>query len=103
MSPELTRKLERLAAAGIRLLPLPGVDSHFVLERRGYAVIAERSEDSIGPPGAAGLVTEEGLAMLVRSGDQPFFVTQGVKHPATADQVAELRAFAAAVDEALTE
>jgi len=103
LSPELSRALERLAAAGIRLAPLPGVDSHFVLERSGFAVIAERREDTIGPRGASGRVTESGLAMLIWNGDQPSFVAQGSERPATPEEVAELRAFAAAVEQALAE
>ena len=97
----LSEKLERLAAAGIRVLPLPGIESHLALERDGFAVLAERSSDTIGRTGAAGLVTPQGLALLVWRDGSPFFVGRNIEQPAAAEQVTQLRAFAGDVERAL--
>ncbi len=101
LGPETLAKLERLAAAGIRILPLPGVDSHFALERDGYAVLVAKSAGGFGEVGSAGLVTEEGLAVLVWRNGRPYFVTRRRRIEATSAQVEELRRFSAAVEEAL--
>ncbi len=101
LRPETVAKLERLAAAGIRILPLPGVESHFALERQGYAVLVAKSSQGFGSVGSAGLVTEEGLAVLVWRQGRPYFVTARSRIEATSAQVEEVRRFAAAVAEAL--
>ncbi len=101
LGPETLAKLERLAAAGIRILPLPGIDSHFALERGGYAVLVARSPEGFGAVGSAGLITEDGLAVLVWEKGRPFFRTRRSRLEASSAQVEELRRFAAAVEEAL--
>lgn len=99
-SPTIERQLQRLAGAGIRLLPLPALAPHFALERDGFAAIAEHRGGVIAA-GSAGIVTEAGFAVLLWRDEQPFFRTRTTETPATPDQVRELRAFAADLEEAL--
>jgi hypothetical protein len=87
-------ELERLAAAGIQLVLVPGVRTHFVFERDGFAALVERTAYGFGQIGSAGLVTPEGLAVLVWRGEQAFFVRKGFERPASPEEVAELRRFA---------
>ncbi len=101
VGPEALAKLERLAAARIRILPLPGIESHFALERDGYAVLVEKSAGGFGRLGSPGLVTEEGLAVLVWTKGRPYFVTRRRRIEASPSQVEELRRFAQAVEAAL--
>ena len=89
----MTERLERLAAAGIQLVPTD-LTSHFILERGGFVAFIERRQDSFGNIGAPGLMTERGFAALVWRGDQAFFVAKGFEEPASAEQVEKLRAFA---------
>ncbi|MFN7920808.1 MAG: hypothetical protein U0Q16_11960 [Bryobacteraceae bacterium] len=86
--------IERLAAAGFEALP-SGMERHVVLVRDEFAALVEKRETGFGGIGSTGLVTERGLAMLVWRGEQAFFVLKGSEQPATEDQVAELRRFAA--------
>ena len=92
---------ERLAAAGIQLLPLPGITTHYVLERDGFAALVERAADGFGQIGSAGRVTEQGLAVLLWRNGQPFFVTKNSNTPAGETEVATLRRFTADVEQAL--
>lgn len=103
LPPRVLRKLEKLAAARIQILPLPAIGSYCVLEREGFAALVERLEDDFGHIGAAGLVTSEGLAVLVWEGHQPLFVNKKTTWPATEEQVSRLREFSAALEEALAE
>ena len=57
------RQLERLAAAGINLLPALELAHHYVLERGGFIALVERGDNnSTGSIGAPGLLTEKGFA-----------------------------------------
>jgi hypothetical protein len=98
--PSLIEKLERLAAAGIQIIPMD-ITSHFILERDGFVAFVERREDAFGNVGAPGLMTERGYAALIWRGDQAFFAGKGVEQPASAEQVQKLRAFAADLENAL--
>jgi hypothetical protein len=100
VTEELTRALERVAAAGIRLLPA-GLAGHFVFERNGFVCLVERAGDGFGPIGAPGLMTEKGFAALVWRGDDGWFVGKGFEQPAAAEQVDKIRAFAADLGAAL--
>ena len=93
-------KLERLAAAGIQIVPSE-ITSHFILERAGFVAFVERRGQEFGNIGAPGLATEKGLAPLVWRGPQAFFVGRGFEQPATADQVRDIRAFAADLEKAI--
>ncbi|HET8547628.1 MAG TPA: hypothetical protein VFL57_06485 [Bryobacteraceae bacterium] len=92
MPPELLGKLQRLAAAGIKLLPAQ-IDTYFVLERGGFCALVERTETGFGRIGSAGLLHEQGFAAVVWRGADPFFVGQGFERAATAEEIAELRSF----------
>jgi hypothetical protein len=97
----LRHRLERLAAAGIQLLSLPGISTHYVFERAGLAALVTRTPEGFGSVGSAGLPTEGGFAPLVWRGGQPFFVRKGVDLPASAAQVDALRAFTSDLEQAL--
>ena len=100
MTEELSRALERIAAAGIQLLPA-GLAGHFVFERNGFICLVERTGDGFGHVGAPGLMTGKGFAALVWRGDDGWFVGKGFEQPAAAAQVDEIRAFAADLRAAL--
>ena len=93
-------RLEKIAAAGIQLIPAE-LSSHFLFERDGFVALVERKEDGFGNIGSAGLMTDQGLAVLVWRGAKAFFVARGFDHEATADQVDKLRSFAADLQNAL--
>ena len=100
MSPSLIDKLERLAAAGIQIIPME-ITSHFILERDGFVSFVERRDDAFGNVGAPGLMTEKGYAALIWRGDQAFFTGKGIEQAASAEQVQKLRAFGADLESAL--
>lgn len=92
--------LERLAAAGINLLPVD-LDKHFLFERDGFVALVEKRGDGFGSIGAAGLVTETGLAPLVWRGNIAAFVSKSGEQAATDEQVEILRRFQSALGEAI--
>lgn len=93
--------LERLAAARINVVPAD-LDKHHILERDGFVALVERTgEGGFGRAGAAGLLTEKGLAPLVWRGEQAVFVAKGLELAATEEQVAALRAFQADLETSL--
>jgi hypothetical protein len=96
----VTDALERLAAAGIQLLPAQ-LASHFVFERGGFVCLVERAGEGFGNTGSPGLITEKGFAALVWRGDNAWFVGKGFEQPATAEQVQEMRSFDADLRAAL--
>ena len=81
-------KLERLAAAGITLIPAD-LKRHYILERGGFLALVERS----GRVGTAGLLTEKGLAPLIWRGEDAWFIVRDFEQRASAEQVDQLRAF----------
>jgi hypothetical protein len=93
-------QLERLEAAGIRMLPAE-IGSHYILERDGLVAFVERRENGFGNAGAPGLLTEHGFGALVWRGGQSFFVGKGFEMAATEEQVVRLRAFAADLEKAI--
>jgi hypothetical protein len=100
----LTAVLEKLAAANIQIVPAE-IASHFILERDGFVAYVERraetAESPFGNVGAAGLMTERGLAPLVWRGHQAFFVGKGFEQAASSEQVDKVRAFASDLENAL--
>jgi hypothetical protein len=94
------QKLERLVAAGINLVPAD-LKKHFILERDGFVALVERRDESFGQVGAAGLLTQHGMAPLVWREDRAFFVARAFEREATADQVSSLRQFQADLEAAL--
>jgi hypothetical protein len=97
----VTEKFERLVAAGIQLLPLTGIATHFVFERDGFAALVERQDEAFGQIGGAGLLCEKGLAVLVWRGNEPYFVAKGFEQLAVPEQVDALRRFSADLEQAL--
>jgi hypothetical protein len=94
--------LEKLAAAGIQIIPSE-MTSHFILERDGFVAFVERREQAFGNMGAPGLMTERGFAALIWRGDQAFFVGKGFEQPASPEQVQKIRAFGSDLAAALSE
>ncbi len=94
--------LERLAAANIQLLPITQIETHFVFEREGFISLVERTRDgSFGRIGAAGLLTESGMAVLIERSSKMLFVAKGLEIEASEQQVLALRAFDSDLREAL--
>jgi hypothetical protein len=100
VTPSLIDKLEKLAVAGIQIIPME-ITSHFILERDGFVAFVERREDDFGNIGAPGLMTEQGYAALIWRGDQAFFAGKGFEQPASPEQVQKIRAFASDLENAL--
>jgi hypothetical protein len=97
----VTDAIERLAAAGIQLLPAE-LPSHFVFERDGYICLVERAGEGFGPIGAPGLLTEHGFAVLVWRVSEGWIVAKGFEQKATGEQIEAIRAFAADLKSALS-
>jgi hypothetical protein len=91
VTAETLGKLERIAALGIKLLPLGGIQTHFVFERDGCAVLVERRADGFGAPGGPGLLTESGFAALVERDLKPWFIGKLERREATPEEAAAAR------------
>lgn len=89
----MREKLERLAAAGIQLLPADEISTHYAFERDGFVALVERTADGLGNIGSAGLLTGNGLAVPVLRGDRTFFVAKGFEREAERGQMEMLRKF----------
>lgn len=98
----MTGKFQKLVNFNIQLLPLPEITTHFVFERDGFVALVDRVNDEFGSVGAAGLLTDKGLAPLVWRGDSAYFVTRSFEQTATEEQVRQLRAFQSDLVAALT-
>lgn len=96
----MTAQLERLAAAGIHVVPSE-IASHVIVERDGFVAFIERRADTLGNIGAPGLLTEQGFAALIWRGDEAFFVARNFEQPASQQQVQDLRTFAQDLESAL--
>ena len=94
-------KLEKLAVANINLLPTVEITSHFVFERDGFVALVERQGDVFGKVGAAGLLIDGGIALLMRKGDGHVFRSKGVELNATPEKIQALRTFQADLTKAL--
>ncbi|MGE5645056.1 MAG: hypothetical protein ACM336_04615 [Acidobacteriota bacterium] len=93
--------LARLASAGIDLLPLAGLETHFAFHRGGFVALVERTAGGFGSIGSTGLLTDHGFAALVWRPSGPAFVAKGFEKPASKDEVARLRSFSDALADAL--
>ena len=91
MKPETLAKLERIAALGIRMLPLAEIATHFVFERDGCAVLVERRGEGFGAPGSPGLLTESGFAALVERDQKPWIIGKLERREATPEEAAAAR------------
>src|SRR6266849_2789998 len=97
----MTEKLERLAAAGIQLLPAVEITTHYVFERDGFVALVERTAEGFGSVGSAGILTGSGFAALIRRGERSYFVAKNFEQEAQPEQVAALRRFSADLNAAL--
>lgn len=91
LSATLIAQLEQLASLGIRILPLPLISSHFVLERDGFAVLVERRDGRFGDLGNPGLLDGNGYSALVELAGQTWFIGRGARREATPDEAAAAR------------
>jgi hypothetical protein len=90
----------RLTAAGIEYMQAGEHDRYFFLVRPPFAVMI----DSFGGTykiGAAGRMTERGLAVLVWRDKDPWFQTKGFAEAAGPEDIESLRRFQADVESAL--
>ncbi|MFN0164895.1 MAG: hypothetical protein ACKV22_00570 [Bryobacteraceae bacterium] len=87
-------QLEKLAAAGIELVPAASLPNHFLFMREGFVSLVERRGDAFGSIGCPALVTEHGLALLLWRGEKAVFVAKDHEQPASEEQVGALRRFA---------
>lgn len=76
MEPALLSRLETIAAAGIRILPVPQIPGHFVFERDECVVLVERRENGFGGIGSPGLLTVNGFEALIERNGRPVFVSK---------------------------
>ena len=90
-------KIERLALAGINLVPAD-LEKHYIVERGGFLALIDRVSLRAG---TAGLLTEKGLAPLMWREHHAWFVARGFEQPATDAQVEEIRAFQRDLESAL--
>lgn len=97
----MTEKLERLAAAGIQLLPAYEITSYYVLERDGIVALVARAGDGFGEIGSPGLLTGSGFAALVWRDGKACFVSKNFEQPADQEQVELVRRFASDLEAAL--
>jgi hypothetical protein len=88
---KLLAQLERLASAEIQILPVPEIASHFVLERKGCVVLAERLEDGFGAIGSPGALSEKGFAALVQRDGRDWFIGRNESREATETEADEAR------------
>jgi hypothetical protein len=94
--------LQRLAAQGFELLPMPELETHYVVTRDGIVAMVERREDgSFGSSGNPGKLTDRGLALFVRRGDRFLFVAKGLEEEATPEEAASAQGFASELRRAL--
>jgi len=98
----VTEILERLAAAGIQLLPAVEITTHYVFERDGFVALVERTPEGFGGVGSAGLLTGSGFAALIRRGDRAYFVAKNFEQEAPPAQVSALQTFSSDLKSALS-
>ena len=101
MSPELLNQLQKIAAAGIEILPVAEMPNHFVFTRDGMAVLVERRGDGFGGVGSPGRITERGFEPLMSGGGREAFVFKGHEDSATAEQAEAARSLMADLKSAL--
>lgn len=85
-------QLEKIAAAGIVMIPTPDVPTHFVFSRDGCVVLVERRGEGFGSVGSPGQLTEKGgFAALVERDGAAWFVAKGGEWKAVAGEAAAAR------------
>ena len=101
MNPTVLAQLERIAEAGIQILPASQIPNHLVFERDGCAVIVERKEDGFGGVGSPGLITDKGFEALVERDGRSVFVFKGEVREPEAGQVDAARSLLRDLKQAL--
>jgi hypothetical protein len=99
VSPSQIAHLELL---GISVLTEIRLDKHWVVERDGFIALIEKASNGPGRLGAAGLLTEKGLAPLIWRGAEPTFVAKDLEQIATNEQVQQIRGFQADLQSVFT-
>ena len=95
---------ERLVAANIQIMPIPGIENHFVFERDGFIALVSRTpEGTFGRVGSSGMLTDKGFAALTWRGGHAYFVAKGFEEAAAEGQVDRLRSFQRDLKAALNE
>jgi len=98
----VTEILERLAAAGIQLLPALELTTHYVFARDGFVALVDRTPNGFGGVGSAGILTGNGFAALIHRGGKSYFVARNFEQEARPEQVEALRQFSADLKSALS-
>ncbi|MGD0579010.1 MAG: hypothetical protein ABSC08_08785 [Bryobacteraceae bacterium] len=91
MTPRLILQLERLAVAGIQILPIPELATHFVFEREDCVVLVERRGEGFGAIGSPGLLIAGGFAALVTRDGKDWFVGKGESRAAAGAEASSAR------------
>lgn len=103
MDEAVLAQLERVAAAGIELIPAPEVGTHFVFSRAGCVVLVERKGDGFGGVGSPGkLVETGGFAALVKRDGEEWWVWKGGEEKAEAGEAEAARRLFTDLKAALT-
>jgi hypothetical protein len=88
-----------LAASGIQLLT--ETPTHYLFARDNLIALVERTAEGYGSIGSTGIMTERGLAYLIRREQQIVFAGKGFEQPASPEEAAAVRAFSADLKAAL--
>jgi hypothetical protein len=99
---QLTPIFERLVAAGIQILPATDLPRFFVFERGGMIALVERVGEGFGAMGSAGILTAQGMAVLMWRDGRPVWLARGFEQTATEEEVALLRRFSEDLEHALS-
>ncbi|MBL0160641.1 MAG: hypothetical protein IPP47_26695 [Bryobacterales bacterium] len=92
VTPLVLMQLEKIAAAGIVMIPTPEVPTHFVFSRDGCVVLVERRGEGFGSVGSPGQLTEKGgFAALVERDGAAWFVAKGGEWKAVSGEAAAAR------------
>ena len=98
----MTEILERLAAAGIELLPAVELTTYYVFSRDGFVALVDRTPQGFGGVGSPGILTGNGFAALIHRGDRSYFVARNFEQEAQPEQVELLRRFSTDLKTALS-
>jgi hypothetical protein len=91
MNPALLQQLERISSAGIQLLPVPQISTHFVFERHGCVVLVERRGEGFGAVGSPGMLSDKGFGALVERAGSVYFVWKGEERKAAPEEAQAAR------------
>lgn len=86
-------QLERLAALGIQRVEALEMAHFVVVSRDRFAALLEHRNGRIVRIGTAGIVTEQGLGMLLWRGEEARVVGKGMDRVASREEVESLRRF----------